>query len=251
MSVVDKTVNEKRHRIMVKLFPNNLPSVEGTYLTKTDNESSLTIEDVCAAIKNRNGYNGDYDTLVDCVRKYYDEVVYQLCDGNAVNNGYYSLHPNISGALDSVNENNDIKKDPINFKFHIRSALRGLVQHIEGVIGSLEESNAFIGDFIDMYEKSKNTLFIPGDIFSIYGNKIKITEDSPDCGVFFVPLEAPSKAVKVKRIVENFPSKIIGEAPDTKYHLNRIEIRTKFSGSIATTLKKPRIIISKFVLESA
>ena len=63
MSVINN-VNEKLHRIRVKLYPNYLPKVEGKYLARTNNEASLSIEDVCAALKNRGGFTGKYETLI-------------------------------------------------------------------------------------------------------------------------------------------------------------------------------------------
>jgi hypothetical protein len=73
----------------------------------------------------------------------------------------------------------------------------------------------------------------------------------PGVGVFFVPVDDPSKAVKVSRVAENTPSKITGIAVDTGYAYNRIEIRTQFAGSGANFLKTPRTITSNFVLEHA
>jgi hypothetical protein len=128
--------------------------------------------------------------------------------------------------------------------------LRNIIRHIAVDITATINGNAYIDKFVDNYEDSVNTLFVPGDVFSIYGNKIKVDGDSPDCGVFFVPVEDPSKAVKVKHIVENFPTKIIGEAPDTQFMLNRIEIRTQYTGG-SVFLKIPRVIASNFVIEAA
>jgi hypothetical protein len=41
-------VNGMLHRIRVKLYPNYLPHVGGPYIARTDNEASLTMEEVCA-----------------------------------------------------------------------------------------------------------------------------------------------------------------------------------------------------------
>ena len=187
----------------------------------------------------------------DYVKKFFDEAAYQLCDGFAVNTGYFSIHPNISGSLENATETYDRSKNPVNFKFRVGARLRNLAKYIDVVIAGIADCNAFIGDFVDNYENAKNTLFVPGSIFTIYGNKIKIAGEDHETGVFFVPVDDPSKAVKVERIIENFPGKIIGEAPKTKHRLNRIEIRTRYAGSKSTLLKAPRIIKSSFVLETA
>ena len=102
-------VKEVLHRIRVKLYPNYLPNVKGAYIARTDNEASLSIEQVCAALKNRGGFSGNYEDLVENVRQFFDEAAYQLCDGYAVNTGYYSVHPNVGGTFNSVAELHDHK----------------------------------------------------------------------------------------------------------------------------------------------
>jgi hypothetical protein len=51
------------------------------------------------------------------------------------------------------------------------------------------------------------------------------------------------------RLGENNPAKIAGIAPDTNCANNRIEIRTRFSGSGSVLLKEPRVITSLFTAE--
>jgi len=49
------------YKIKVKLYPNYLINMEGAYIVRTDNEATLSIEDVCTTLKNRGGYQGKYD----------------------------------------------------------------------------------------------------------------------------------------------------------------------------------------------
>ena len=92
MAIINN-VTEVLHRIRVKLYHNYLPNIEGAYIARTDSEASLTVEQVCAALKNRGGFSGDYEDLVENVKQFFDEAAYQLCDGFSVNTGYYSVHP--------------------------------------------------------------------------------------------------------------------------------------------------------------
>jgi hypothetical protein len=95
--------------------------VEGQYIARTNNEASLTIEQVCAALKNRGGFTGSYDDLIEYIRQFFDEAAYQLCDGFAVNMRYFSVHPNVGGTFNSVNDGHDTKKHPITFRFRTRN----------------------------------------------------------------------------------------------------------------------------------
>jgi len=242
-------IDDVLHRIRVKLYPNYLPATEGRYIAKTDNEEYLSVDRVCAALKNRGGFLGSYENLIENIKQFLDECAYQLCDGFALNLRYYSIHPNIGGTFNSEKEAHDPEKNPVSFKFRIRVPLRNLVKHIAVDITGIADGNAFIDEFIDRDEKSVNSIFTPGDMFCINGNKIKLAGEDPGCGVFFVPVEDPSKAVKVTRIGENSSSTVTGIAPDTDYRFNKVEIRTQYTGSAVTFLKAPRSIAGDFVLE--
>ena len=244
-------VTEVLHRIRVKLYPNYLPNVEGAYIARTDSEASLSIEQVCAALKNRGGYGGDYEDLVEGVKQFFDEAAYQLCDGFSVNTGYFSIHPNVGGTFNAVTDMHDHKKHPISFRFRANLKLRKLIQHIAVDIEGIADSSGWIDEFIDTDEDSLNTVYVPGNQFVIHGHKLKAAGDDPGVGVYFVPVDDPAQAVKATRIAENSPSKIIGIAPATGHMHNRIEIRTQYSGSGSTFLKTVRTIASGFTVEEA
>jgi hypothetical protein len=242
-------VMEVMHRIKVKLYPNYLRSIKGAYLARTVNEASLSIEQICAALKNRGGFTGSYEDLVEYVTLFFDEAVYQLCNGYAVNTGFFSIHPNVRGTFDSEKDTYDREKNPITFHFRIRRRLRELAEYIAVEIEGIAEANCWIDEFHDTDKDSINTLYAPGDLFVIQGSKIKLAGDDPGVGVYFIPVDDPSKAVKAGRIVGNTSSKIIGVAPNTGYQHNKVEIRTQFAGSGGIFLKSPRVVTGSFVLE--
>jgi hypothetical protein len=239
------------HNIRIKLYPNYLQNTEGAFFARTNSEKTLSAEDICVALKTRGGFMGNLDDLLDNIRQYNDEVAYQLCDGFAVTNGYYTIHPNIGGTFKSVGEAHDHKKHPIGFRFGTRAKLRNLVKHITVEVEGIADTAGYIDTFTDNEEDSVNGLFMPGNIFALHGNKIKIAGEDPDNGVYFVPEDVPSMAVKVDRIAENSASKITGIAPDTGHVFNRIEVRTQYNGSSSSFLKSPRAITAGFIIESA
>ena len=245
-----KQIVDVYHRIRVKLYPNNLPYKDGAYVARTANESVLSVKQVCSEMVRRGGFTGNYSDLVNHIDQFFREVAYQLCDGFAVNAGYFSIHPNIQGTFNSVNEKHNREKNPIDFRFRALAPLKDLVESIHVEIEGLADPNARIDAFIDMDGDSKNT-FTPGNLFSITGSKIKIAGDSPDCGVFFVSENDALKAVKVTRIAENSATKITGIIPDDVDSVNRIEVRTQFTGSTKTFLREPRVIRSDFALTVA
>ena len=248
MAIINN-ITEVLHRLRVKLYPNYLPNVEGAYIARTDSEASLNIEQVCAALKNRGGYGGDYEDLVEGVKQFFDEAAYQLCDGFAVNTGYYSIHPNVGGTFNNTSEIHDHKKHPVTFRFRTGRKLRRLIEHIAVDIEGIADTSGYIDEFIDAEEDSINAHYLPGNQFIIHGHKIKVVGDDPSVGVYFVPVNDPSKTKKATRIAENTSTKIIGVAPGTGDSPVRIEIHTQFEGSATRFLKNVRIITSGFTVE--
>jgi len=250
MAIINNVI-EELHRIHVKLYPNYLPNVEGVYIARTSSDASLNIEKVCAALKNRGGYGGDYEDLVEGVKQFFDEMAYQLCDGFSVNTGYFSVHPNVGGTFNSVNDIHDHKKHPVTFRYHTNLKLRKLIELTNVVIDGISDGSGWIDEFLDTEAEAVNTIFTTGDHFILHGHKIKVAGDDPGVGVYFVPARHPDEAVKVTRIVENNPSKIIGVIPETEYSEYRVEVRTQFAGSGSISLKTIRAITSSFILEKA
>jgi hypothetical protein len=247
-------INDRKdilHKIKVKLYPSYFRNIEGTFYARTDNEATLSLEDVCTTLKNRGGYYGKFDDLLDHVRQFFDELAYQICDGYAVNTGYFSIHPNIGGTFNTDKEAHDHNKHPVTFRFRTRRPLRALAQAITVEVQGIADVAGCIDEFLDYDENILNTLYVPGNQFAIHGNKIKIAGDNPDVGLFFVPVDDPGKAVKVSRIADNEPSRITGIAPQTNCQRIRLEIRTQFAASGGILLKAPRVITSGFTLEEA
>jgi hypothetical protein len=253
MNLVEKQreENEVLHHIRVRLYPNNLPQVEGEYVAKTDSEATLNISQICTALKNRAGYNCDHKEMVEHVTKFLDEAVYQLCDGFRINLGYFSAYPNIGGTFATEHDSCDSEKNPLSFRFRTGKHLENLIKHIAVDVDGAGKNPAFIKQFIDRDADSVNALYTPGHLFTIVGKKIKIAGDSKECGVYFVPVDDPSKAVKVERLAENRSSVIVGVIPETDNQRARIEVRTQYYGSGAVLLKTPRIITSNFIVGTA
>jgi hypothetical protein len=239
------------HNIRAKLYPNHLQNVEGNYNARVDNERTLTAMEVCTAAKTRGGYPGDINEMYDAVKWFHAEQIYQICDGYAVSNDYYTLYPHISGTFESPHDAIDREKHKVGVRISARKRLYEIQKRITVEITGVADTNGFIDYLIDQEEHDvRHNNYVPGQVIAIYGSKIKIAGGDPANGVYFVPVDDPSKAVKMSRIAENNPKRILGIAPDTKHVYNRLEIRTQFNGSSSSVLKEPRIITSLFTMEA-
>jgi hypothetical protein len=249
MSIV-KEVNEVVHRVRVKLYPSHLPAVKGLYIARTSNEKALRVEDVCAALKNRAGFTGDYSTLVENVKAYFDEAAYQLCDGYAVNTGYFSLYPNIGGTFKSLHDTFDREEHPLTFRLRIGSRFRRLAKAVNIAVEGLGSRFGSVSQFIDKSSKAENSIITGGGIFIISGKRIKVAGDNEKCGVYFETVGEGNTRIKVPEdFIENVPTKIIGIVPELLPAKSyRVVVVTQFSGSSNAFLKKPRTIVSDFEL---
>jgi hypothetical protein len=255
MAIINN-VNEVLHRIRAKLYPNYLHGIDGAYIARTDDEASLSIEAVCAALKNRGGFTGNYQDLVEYVRQFFDEAAYQLCDGFSVNTGYYALHPRIGGTWANEKESWDITKHPIRFSFRALKPLRDLAQHIEVHIEGVAETAGYIAEITDITTEAVNETLTPGGMFALAGHKIKVAGDSADCGVYFAPEGAsaagPSQKVKVTgHLADNTASRIVGIIPALGAGQWRVQVVTQATGSTQAFLKTPRTLEGKSVLTVA
>jgi hypothetical protein len=52
---------EEMHQIEVQLYPNHLAGGENTYLAKNVKEKTIGVDAICAAMRNRGGYDGSHD----------------------------------------------------------------------------------------------------------------------------------------------------------------------------------------------
>jgi len=241
-----------RHKIRVKLYPNTLPTVEGKYIARTNNQKAMSVEEVCQTLKVRSTYEGDYNSTVKAVKAYLDEVAYQLCDGFSVNAIYFSIHPNIGGTFNSLRDIYNREKNLITFRYRTLSQLSGLTNSIDVEIEGLANVSGYIDEFFDGESKSINDAIAGNELFSITGEKIKVVDDGnhPECGIYFVDIKEPFPRFKVQRhLIENTAHKINGLTPMLMGPASyRIEIVTQFSGNTTNFLKEPRTITSDFVL---
>ena len=253
----EEDIEDVKHRIKVRLYRSQLNGAKDMYIARTDSEAVMDIDQICAKIKNRTKFEGDYADLVDHVKRYFKEAMYQFCNGFAVTNGYYTIYPNVGGTFKTPKEHFDPDKHQVTMRCRPRANLRRITKKIAIDILGEAETDGFIDEFTDASTGTANDIIHGGESFVITGDRIKIVDDgvNTNCGVFLELLDSQDvgKRIKVtKRLIENTPSKIIGTAPmliaPSRY---RIVIVTQYNGSNNTFLKTPKTLVSGFELTCA
>jgi hypothetical protein len=229
--VAIKRVVEKIHHVHVKLHPNHLKDVEGTYVARTAREATLSISDVAAALKNRGGYTGNVNDLISGYEQLMAEVKYQLCDGFAVNLGIATIFPSVGGTWEHPNEVNDREKHPVVFKMLIHDELSRISAAIILVCDGVAKRLAYIDEVKDVRSGMVNATLTPGGAIVITGKRIKIAGDKPELGVFIedsagvrTKLEPPYAGNSVSKVIALLPAAL----PPGEY---KLEIVTQYAGS--------------------
>jgi hypothetical protein len=244
MAVINE-ITEVLHKIEAKLYPNYLGKGEGAYVARAKAEAPLSIEDVCAAAKNRGGFTEQYEDLMEHAHVFINEIMYQLLDGFSVQlGGFCSLHTRISGTYHGANDH--IGADNLHVAFrtlrHLKELLLKVKIENEGVAGD----GAYIDEIIDMHTESVNSTITPGNMIHILGNKIKIEGEDPEVGVWFVS-QVDSARVKIsEHLGINRASELVGTIPALTAGAYNLEVVTRFSHG--RELKEPRTIALEAVL---
>ena len=242
--------SEKLHEVKAKLYPSYLPDREGTYIARASGGAAVGVEAICAAMKNRGGYSGSYDEAVSTVKHFLKEMEYQLCGGFTVNLGVFTIRLNIGGIFRSRDEAYDPVKHPLSFKFRALKAMLDLRNLIEVNITGCADTRGFISEFTDKESRAVNATFTEGNLFTVSGRKIKIEGGDGGCGLYFVPVADPDKAVKAAHIGDNFPGSLSGITPEIPgFDEVWLEVRTQYTRATNRLLKAPRAIRSAFTLK--
>ena len=240
---------EEMHRLEARLYPNHLPGGDGTYIAKNTKEKTIGVEAICAAMRNRGGYDGSHDEAVKTVNHFFKEMMYQLCDGFSVNTGWFTINVRFGGLFHSVNEPFDPKKHHVSFSFHMLKAMRALTSLIEVTVNGRVEDPAYISEFNDL-EDGVYHMFEPGHVCEIIGQRVKIEGPEAETGLWMVPVQDPAQAMKVPRIIINTASRIEFVSVNTGFSENRLEIRTRYAGS-GVQLNRTRAFTSPFSIIQA
>jgi len=242
------SVKEMLHKIRVRLYPSNLPRRHGALYARTESEAMLSVEDVAAELKTRGGFTGNYRDLIAHTRQFLDEMVYQLCDGFAVNLGYFSIHPVVGGFFESEHES--AVGHPVKFRFRVRAPLRRIADLIEIEVESAKEPGR-IESFFDLDSGEVNGRITPGGIFTVAGSKLKVAGDNPECGLYFTSALDPGRRFKARaKFAVNVSARVCGVAPAMPAGDYHIVVVSQYTiGGIP--LKTPRTITSDFKVSNS
>jgi hypothetical protein len=248
MAVINE-ITEVLHKIEAKLYPNYLGKGDGAYVARAKAEAPLAISDVCAAAKNRGGFSGQYEDLVEHATIFINEIIYQLLDGFSVQlGGFCSLHTRITGTYHGANDHIGAENLHVAFRTlrHLKELLLKVKIENEGIAGD----GAYIDEIQDVHTESLNSALTPGNMVHILGHKIKVEGEESACGVWFVNQADQSRTKITEHLAVNRGTELVGVIPPLAAGSYRLEVVTQFSSG-SFVLKDPRTVTLPVVLTVA
>jgi hypothetical protein len=237
-----------------KLFLNYMQEkIPGMYLART-HEQMLSLLDIAASAKANGRYDGDIETLVTCGHIILREAVHKLYNGNAVNlAGIIVGRAKISGTFETPYESTTQHR--VTADFYAGNVLRELFANARINIEGIAESDAYLHQVTDVSSGTANVMLTPGGMFTLEGNKIRVTgnpDDKSGTGVCFVSQSGtPQVKVWVDTFAINKASQLIGLIPQLPTDQTwDIEVHTRYNGS-GHPLKEIRTIVGGWQLPVA
>lgn len=240
------------HNYDVKLYKNNLSEVANAYYARPATERTLSLTDVCKSAVSRGDASFSVKKMSVAVEEWFEEAVYQMMNGFAINNGYIlmylTMEGNFDGPKDSYDETRHKLKVKINPTAGITDELENVVVNVVGA-GSIDPE---ISEITDMYTGNVDSTMSPGWTLCINGERLKIVGDDESCGVDLISTtDGTTTHLTGVYIMRNEPAQLWVMVPtDLAAGEYSVRVTTQFS-SQNYTLKSPRTVTYKTALTVA
>ena len=233
-------MSKTRHTIKAYLYDNLLTPDPNDFVARVSSERSLSVADICHSAATRGGADVSDAAMSHAVELFLKEMAYRLCDGFAVNTGYFTAMPVVRGVFLNPNETFDPQRHTLQFQFTQGELMRREIEDVEVKIMGVAETGLYIGQVEDMKSRTVNEVLTPGFNLRVTGTKLRVVGDKPGVGIFFRET-ATNTATKVDEadIVINNPSELMIIIPALPAGTYQLEVTTQYSMG-KQWLKEPR-----------
>lgn len=223
-------MSKTRHTIKAYLYDNLLTPDPNDFTARVSSERSLSVADICHSAATRGGADVSDAAMSHAVELFLKEMAYRLCDGFAVNTGYFTAMPVVRGVFLNPNETFDPQRHTLQFQFTQGELMRREIENVEVKIMGVAETGLYIGQVEDMKSRTVNEVLTPGFNLRVTGTKLRVVGDKPGVGIFFRET-ATNTATKVDEgdIVVNNPSELMIIIPALPAGTYQLEITTQYS----------------------
>lgn len=217
------------------LTRNLLTDGAGNCMAKVQSSGSYDKEAIITDMLRRGSLLTRTDILA-VLNSFEESITGIINNGGSVNTPLFNTTFSISGVFEGAADNFDHKRHKVNVKFN-----KGLLIRNTEVMIIPEKTGAIapqlqILEVKDSMSGKVNERLTPGGVLEVWGNKIKIAGDNPECGLYFVP--ESGEAIKAQVIVQNNPSSLIIAIPKLTVGTYTLKLVTQFTHS--HMMKLPR-----------
>ena len=223
-------MSKTRHTIKAYLYDNLLTPDPNDFTARVSSERSLSVADICHSAATRGGADVSDAAMSHAVELFLKEMAYRLCDGFAVNTGYFTAMPVVRGVFLNPNETFDPQRHTLQFQFTQGELMSREIEDVEVKIMGVAETGLYIGQVEDMKSRTVNEVLTPGFNLRVTGTKLRVVGDKPGVGIFFRET-ATNTATKVDEadIVINNPSELMIIIPALPAGTYQLEVTTQYS----------------------
>ena len=223
-------MSKTRHTIKAYLYDNLLTPDPNDFTARVSSDRSLSVADICHSAATRGGADVSDAAMSHAVELFLKEMAYRLCDGFAVNTGYFTAMPVVRGVFLNPNETFDPQRHTLQFQFTQGELMRREIEDVEVKIMGVAETGLYIGQVEDMKSRTVNEVLTPGFNLRVTGTKLRVVGDKPGVGIFFRET-ATNTATKVDEgdIVVNNPSELMIIIPALPAGTYQLEVTTQYS----------------------
>ncbi|WP_279172924.1 DNA-binding domain-containing protein [Tannerella forsythia] len=223
-------MSKTRHTIKAYLYDNLLTPDPNDFTARVSSERSLSVADICHSAATRGGADVSDAAMSHAVELFLKEMAYRLCDGFAVNTGYFTAVPVVRGVFLNPNETFDPQRHTLQFHFAQGELMRREIEDVEVKIMGVAETGLYIGQVEDMKSRTVNEVLTPGFNLRVTGTKLRVVGDKPGVGIFFRET-VTNTATKVDEadIVVNNPSELMIIIPALPAGTYQLEVTTQYS----------------------
>ena len=223
-------MSKTRHTIKAYLYDNLLTPDPNDFTARVSSERSLSVADICHSAATRGGADVSDAAMSHAVELFLKEMAYRLCDGFAVNTGYFTAMPVVRGVFLNPNETFDPQRHTLQFQFTQGELMRREIEDVEVKIMGVAETGLYIGQVEDMKSRTVNEVLTPGFNLRVTGTKLRVVGDKPGVGIFFRET-VTNTATKVDEgdIVVNNPSELMIIIPALPAGTYQLEVTTQYS----------------------
>ena len=227
------------HEVEIYLYENYLTPITTDYMGRIEMARTLGLREVCDSAVLRGGANISSESIRSGSEIMLKEMAYLLCDGFAINFGYFSISLKVLGVFDSPKDIYDPKRHTLQFQITPGILMRNELQYVRVKTMGVKKGAIDIALVTDTLTGLTDGTITPGEDIIIQGTRVRIAPDDgsdADVGIFFV-IGSGVVVPVTRRLTQNDPSKIIARVPNLLPGSYTLRIVTKSSANRQALLK--------------